>query len=147
MMRTRTRVAFVMLGDFDPAELRIRTTAGAIVEPTRMARAGEAIGRTARLHPESLWEHRSALGPGRTVEEHLRHLIDRLEPARENLVAIPGRREFSCYLRCFEGDRPELNLPQDLLRRICSFAADLDIDLMWETTRSQPASRDPHTSS
>jgi hypothetical protein len=128
--------AHVSFGFFGDSLVPQRVTDLLGLSPTHAHARGDP--HPIRSNPDLRWRSGawmldSQQSPDAPLDQHLRDLLDRLEPKAEairELVAEGLRASFSCG--CFlEKENEGTTLPPQTLGRIAALGADLDLDIYY----------------
>ena len=125
---TATRAYFVIWGRCDPDEISAST--GVVASQTW--RTGDVRNpRTRALHEDAGWRVDSAGAPDGDPATHVEQLVEKLWPARDYLQTLAAHcgLQFSVVIHCHEASVPPLYFSRELLRRVSSLNAAIDVDL------------------
>jgi Domain of unknown function (DUF4279) len=112
---------------FDPDEITQRTG----IKPSKVARAGEPVPWASKIKSETIpkikfsrWELQSNLDSSVDVEEQIRVLIQRLQPAWSEFVNLGKEYDgiFTCVIWDYSDARPAIYFDKDIIK----FAAELN---------------------
>jgi Domain of unknown function (DUF4279) len=104
-------------------------TARTGLQPTESWRTGDRIGKTVRLYTMNGWSLSSGLDSSAELDDHLRALLDLVEPVRPALSELSTRWELevSCALYAREYV-PACHFDRETIRRLASIGAEIDVD-------------------
>lgn len=124
-----TRAYFVIWGrQCDPHSI----SAGMAVVASQTWRVGDIRNaRTGAQHEDGGWRIDSDGAPHWDPGTHLGRLLEMLWPARDYLrsLAPTCEMQFSVVIHCHEASAPPMYFSRDLLQRIASLNAAIDVDL------------------
>ena len=75
---------FHVRGSFDPDDV----TRSVGVTPTETKREGDTIGTTSKKRPCSLWALHSRVDPSAALDEHVRDVVDQLNPNKSGIEKL-----------------------------------------------------------
>ncbi len=102
------------------------------ITPTRTFRIGDPLTRPAiGVCKQSGWVLKSDLPLSADLENHVKDVIERLQPGWAALVELGSRYEahFSCVVHSYGGDRPAIYFDPDIVKRIAELNATIEVDL------------------
>jgi hypothetical protein len=109
------------------------------IEPTNSWRTGE-IGTMSKLPMKNNgWELGSGLELSRDFESHLKALLDKIRPYKENFIDAGKKYPaiLSCIVYIYGQDRPFVGFESTSVKELAELNATIDIDL-YILTSSQP---------
>lgn len=129
MAMSSTRAYFVIWGkQCDPDEISARIG----VVPSRTWCVGDIRNpRTGAHHDNAGWRVDSDGTPDLDPATHVEQLVEKLWHARDSLQTLGAHCEmqFSIVIHCHEASAPPMYFSRDLLQRIASLNAAIDVDL------------------
>lgn len=114
--------------ELDPDEV----TAYLGMAPSKTWRVGDPVIPGAKLREKANgWLLKSGLPLAAPLEEHIRSLMELLQPVWPALVELCNKRhaEIYCVVYSYGGDRPGIFFDRDAVRRAADLNADIDVDL------------------
>lgn len=102
------------------------------IQPTRIGRKGELIGKTIMRREAYCWELESKLPKEKPLMEHVKYLLSIIEPSVELFKPITARyyTELACAVYLSESESlPEIHFDSDLIKRLAELNVSIDIDL------------------
>jgi hypothetical protein len=128
-MKSELSASFMLLGqEFDPAQV----TAWVGLTPSRTWRIGDLVQPPAILrHKRNGWVLDSTLPASADLEEHVKSVLERLQPSWAVLVELALQYDtvISCVVYSYGGDRPAMHFDKDIVKRAAELNAAIDIDL------------------
>jgi len=130
-MKSKIYAYFSLRGlDFDPEE--ITTKVGLI--PTKTWKAGDLINPKATVcRKENGWSLKSELDESIDLEDHVRYLLQKLEPGWLPLIEICKKyyAEINCVVYAAGNERPAIHFNKDIVDKAAKLNAEIDIDLYF----------------
>jgi uncharacterized protein DUF4279 len=115
--------------DMDPDQV----TALVGISPSKTWRLGDPIGPPPLIlrYKNNGWRLKSELPLSLDLEEHVKSVIDQLQPSWAAFVELGTRysAEISCVVKSYGGDRPPISFNEAVVKRAAELNAAIDIDL------------------
>ncbi len=130
-MKSEIYVSFNLIGlDFNPDDITNKLG----INPTKTWRVGDLIHpKTILKRKENGWSLQSQLNKYYQLEEHLKYLLNKIQPKSDFLKEICSKNygELSCAIYVRGEERPSIHLDRDIITKINKLNCEIDIDLYF----------------
>jgi hypothetical protein len=119
---------FTVSGEFDPHEI----TASIGLKPTDYWRKGDRNEKTHLERKFSRWSLYSRLDPSASLENHLKDVVEQLEPVNTAILSLPAELKGNVQLvGYFHSDFPGLVFESTVISRLAALNLGFDCDFYY----------------